>query len=168
MDPKRIAYIEEVCNQIKQVSATIGSTIKEIGYVGKYQALPPPRIIPSLPIQERLLDERGKLQPLYDTDLDVRMLVDQLSATQQKVDRLERDLLNAKLALADREADRSRRASPLSNPLSVAPKLTDQHQPDHTDALTAKLLHMQRELNSMIEATTGAIEAKNAVHAKVQ
>ena len=142
MDAKRVAYIEGVCSQIREVSQTIGQTIKDIGYVGKYQALPPPRIIPYVSYEDR---QRG-LREVYSADESVRSLVDQLSATQHRVEVLENELLSARLALAERNADR------------VNPSPSQQTL-DHT--MHAKLRHMQDELNTMLNATNEAMKSNN-------
>jgi len=132
MDPKRVAYIQEVCNQIKDVSSTIGQTIKHIGYVGKNKALPPASIV--IPVEAR------STQHLYMGNESVRSLTDQLTATQLKVDQLERELLKARLALADRTSSRQ----PSPRPSNVG-----------NEDMTWKLLCMQEEINKMIDQTTG-------------
>ena len=144
MDPQRLAYIQEVCNQIKGVSQTVGNTIKDIGYVTKHQAIPPAKIIPSSPPGERNATTRD----LYMIDESVRSLVDDLSAAQMRVAQLERELLEAKLALADRDSTRARPALP-----KPAVKVHTAVLDNYTD----KLFEMHDELSDMIQTTSNAI-----------
>lgn len=85
-------------------------------------------------------------------DESVRSLVDELSATQMRVAQLERELLDAKLALADRETNR---AKPV--PAKPATKGYNDTRDDGLDNYTGKLFQMQDELSTMIQATSDAI-----------
>ena len=120
IDLRRLDYMQEVCNQISQVSATVRETIRS---VGKHEALNSRSLTQSTPypalfVEHQTIQNHSVKRQLI-SKRESNHLMKKLNQAQRKIARLEEELSRARESLARRAYVR---CSPVPSPVDRTPR----------------------------------------------